>query len=51
MKDLVTGHPYTTESVVKDGLDEFIILACDGVSSPHPPPASAAAVASSRELL
>ncbi|KAI5788762.1 phosphatase 2C-like domain-containing protein, partial [Pyronema domesticum] len=31
MKDLVTGHPYTTESVVKDGLDEFIILACDGL--------------------
>ena len=31
MKDLVTGHPYTTESVVQNDLDEFIILACDGV--------------------
>ncbi|KAF8534290.1 phosphatase 2C-like domain-containing protein [Trichophaea hybrida] len=31
MKDLVTGHPYTTESVVQNDLDEFIILACDGL--------------------
>lgn len=37
MKELVTGHPYTTESVVQHDLDEFIILACDGVglSQPH----------------
>jgi protein phosphatase PTC1 len=32
MKDLVTGHPYTTETVIQSDLDEFIILACDGVS-------------------
>jgi protein phosphatase PTC1 len=31
MKDLVTGHPYTTETVIQPDLDEFIILACDGV--------------------
>ncbi len=36
MKDLVTGHPYTTETVVQPELDEFIILACDGVSSFRP---------------
>ena len=37
MKDLVTGHPYTTETVIQPDVDEFIILACDGVSSflPH----------------
>jgi protein phosphatase PTC1 len=34
MKDLVTGHPYTTETVIQPDLDEFIILACDGVSNP-----------------
>ena len=34
MKDLVTGHPYTTETVIQADLDEFIILACDGVSPP-----------------
>lgn len=33
MKDLVTGHPYTTETVIQPDLDEFIIIACDGVSS------------------
>lgn len=32
MKDLVTGHPYTTETVIQHDLDEFIIIACDGVS-------------------
>lgn len=32
MKDLVTGHPYTTETVIQSDLDEFIIIACDGVS-------------------
>jgi protein phosphatase PTC1 len=35
MKDLVTGHPYTTETVIQSDLDEFIILACDGVSYLH----------------
>jgi len=34
MKDLVTGHPYTTETVIQPDLDEFIILACDGVGTP-----------------
>lgn len=34
MKDLVTGHPYTTETVIQPDIDEFLILACDGVSSP-----------------
>lgn len=38
MKDLVTGHPYTTETVIQPDLDEFIILACDGVSFPTPTP-------------
>ena len=32
LKDLVTGHPYTTETVIQPEHDEFIILACDGVS-------------------
>ncbi len=32
MKDLVTGHPYTTETVIQPETDELIILACDGVS-------------------
>lgn len=31
MKDLVTGHPYTTETVLIPTEDEFIILACDGL--------------------
>jgi protein phosphatase PTC1 len=31
IKDLVTGHPYTTETVIQPDADEFIILACDGV--------------------
>jgi protein phosphatase PTC1 len=31
MKELVTGHPYTTETVIQPDIDEFIILACDGV--------------------
>lgn len=31
LKDLVTGHPYTTETVIQPDTDEFIILACDGV--------------------
>ena len=32
MKELVTGHPYTTETVIQPDVDEFLILACDGVS-------------------
>lgn len=32
MKELVTGHPYTTETVIQPDTDEFLILACDGVS-------------------
>lgn len=32
LKDLVTGHPYTTETVIQPEADEFVILACDGVS-------------------
>lgn len=31
MKDLVTGHPYTTETVIQPDMDEFVIIACDGV--------------------
>ena len=36
MKELVTGHPYTTETVIQPDIDEFLILACDGVSTPNP---------------
>ncbi len=39
MKDLVTGHPYTTETVIQPDLDEFLILACDGVSGSFDPSA------------
>ena len=35
MKDLVTGHPYTTETVIQPDIDEFLILACDGVSEAY----------------
>ncbi|KAI9815860.1 MAG: Protein phosphatase 2C 1 [Phylliscum demangeonii] len=31
MKDLVTGHPYTTETVIQPVADELMILACDGL--------------------
>jgi protein phosphatase PTC1 len=31
MKELVTGHPYTTETVIQPDSDEFILIACDGV--------------------
>ncbi|KAL1882759.1 hypothetical protein VTK73DRAFT_884 [Phialemonium thermophilum] len=31
IKDLVTGHPYTTETVIQPDVDEFIIIACDGL--------------------
>lgn len=34
MKELITGHPYTTETVIQPDIDEFLILACDGVSNP-----------------
>ena len=36
MKELVTGHPYTTETVVQPDVDEFIVIACDGVCQPVP---------------
>lgn len=36
LKDLVTGHPYTTETVIQPDQDEFLILACDGVSGRLP---------------
>ena len=32
MKEFVVGSPYTTETVLDDS-DEFLIVACDGVSS------------------
>ena len=35
LKDLVTGHPYTTETVIQPDIDEFLILACDGVSQSY----------------
>ncbi|OAA64168.1 protein phosphatase 2C [Niveomyces insectorum RCEF 264] len=31
IKDLVTGHPYTTETVIQPDIDEFMIIACDGL--------------------
>ncbi|KAI5281891.1 Protein phosphatase 2C 1 [Ascosphaera acerosa] len=31
MKDLVTGRPFTTETMVDPEKDEFMILACDGL--------------------
>ncbi|KAK1751885.1 phosphatase 2C-like domain-containing protein [Echria macrotheca] len=31
IKELVTGHPYTTETVIQPEVDEFIIIACDGL--------------------
>lgn len=31
MKEFVVGSPYTTETVVDEN-DEFLIVACDGVS-------------------
>lgn len=37
MKDLVTGHPYTTETVIQPDMDEFAIIACDGVCTPITP--------------
>lgn len=37
LKDLVTGHPYTTETVIQPDQDEFLILACDGVRHVYKP--------------
>lgn len=37
IKDLVTGHPYTTETVIQPEWDEFMIIACDGVRKPRDP--------------
>ncbi|KAL2277549.1 hypothetical protein FJTKL_15381 [Diaporthe vaccinii] len=37
MKILITGHPYTTETVLQPGVDQFIIIACDGVRLNTPP--------------
>jgi len=31
IKDIVTGHPYTTETIIQPDVDEFLILACDGL--------------------
>ncbi|KAH8880433.1 PP2C-domain-containing protein [Thozetella sp. PMI_491] len=31
MKELVTGHPYTTETVIQPDMDEFLLIACDGL--------------------
>lgn len=34
MKEFVVGAPYTTETTLDDD-DEFLIVACDGVSLVH----------------
>ena len=31
MKDYISGHPFTTETILSNNSDEFMILACDGV--------------------
>lgn len=31
MKDYIAGRPYTTETVLKEGEDRLLILACDGL--------------------
>ncbi|KAI1175816.1 protein serine/threonine phosphatase 2C [Nemania sp. FL0916] len=31
LKELVTGRPYTTETIIQPEVDEFIIIACDGL--------------------
>lgn len=33
LKPFVTGHPFTTETQIQPDTDEFLILACDGVST------------------
>src|SRR5262249_35410213 len=38
MKEYISGHPFTTETILSNTSDEFMILACDGVlpsSSPN----------------
>lgn len=32
MKELVVGRPYTTETIIQPDMDEFMLIACDGVS-------------------
>lgn len=39
MKDYVVGSPYTTETELCD-VDEFLIIACDGVRLSSLPPSS-----------
>ncbi|SAM05098.1 hypothetical protein [Absidia glauca] len=31
MKEFVVGNPYTTETILTEGQDDFMILACDGL--------------------
>ena len=31
MKEYISGHPFTTETILSNSSDEFMILACDGV--------------------
>jgi len=33
MKEYISGHPFTTETILSNSSDEFMILACDGVHS------------------
>ena len=33
MKDYISGHPFTTETILSNSSDEFMILACDGVQT------------------
>lgn len=44
MKDYVVGSPYTTETELCD-VDEFLIIACDGVRLSSFPPSSTIALA------
>ena len=30
MKEYISGHPFTTETILSNSSDEFMILACDG---------------------
>ena len=32
MKEYISGHPFTTETILSNSSDEFMILACDGVT-------------------
>jgi len=40
MKDYISGHPFTTETILSNNSDEFMILACDGVPTRNPLPPS-----------